>query len=173
MNVDVLDESETQADVDRLARLCRFVMRRMRLHPSTELCVRLIDVEAITELNTRWMDGDGPTDVLAFPMDELRPGDTETRSPDVSGGPLGPVRSEDETPYLGDIALSPHVAATQASTGGHSAEDEVDLLLVHGVLHLLGFDHAEPEEHARMFGLQSRLLTEWHGDTGPDTGPDD
>lgn len=150
MNVDVLDESGASSDVTRLVRLCRFVMRRMRLHPATELCVRLVDTGTITTLNEQWMDGDGPTDVLSFPMDELRPGAGDDVQPD------------DEPGYLGDIALCPQIAERQAPSAGHSPTDEIDLLIVHGILHLLGFDHAEPDEHAHMFGLQGRLLVEWH-----------
>lgn len=171
MNVDVLDESDSQCEVAGLVRLCRFVMRRMRLHPATELCVRLVDIDTITTLNEQWMDDHGPTDVLSFPMDELRPGDHQSvdishtdRSADVAASQALSAAGqdhEDQTPYLGDIALCPQIAAGQAPAAGHSADDEIDLLLVHGILHLLGFDHAEPEEHARMFGLQSTLLIEW------------
>ncbi len=146
MNVDVLDESGTGVDVVALTRLCRFVMRRMRLHPATELTVRLVEPDTIATLNEQWMGKKGPTDVLSFPMDELTPG-----------------RDGEEAPegYLGDIALCPQIAEQQAPAAGHSTSDEVDLLLVHGILHLLGYDHAEPEEHREMFGLQGRLLLEW------------
>jgi len=146
VNVDVLDESGTGADVVALTRLCRFVMRRMRLHPATELTVRLVEPATIATLNEQWMGKEGPTDVLSFPMDELTPG-----------------RDDEEAPegYLGDIALCPQIAEQQAPAAGHSTSDEVDLLLVHGILHLLGYDHAEPEEHREMFGLQGRLLLEW------------
>ena len=146
MNVDVLDESGTGVDVVALTRLCRFVMRRMRLHPATELTVRLVEPDTIATLNEQWMGKKGPTDVLSFPMDELTP-----------------CRDDEEAPegYLGDIALCPQVAEQQAPAAGHSTSDEVDLLLVHGILHLLGYDHAEPEEHREMFGLQGRLLVEW------------
>lgn len=146
MNVDVLDESGTGVDVVALTRLCRFVMRRMRLHPATELTVRLVEPDTIATLNEQWMGKKGPTDVLSFPMDELTPG-----------------RDDEEAPegYLGDIALCPQVAEQQAPAAGHSTSDEVDLLLVHGILHLLGYDHAEPDEHREMFGLQGRLLVEW------------
>ncbi len=146
MNVDVLDESGTGVDVVALTRLCRFVMRRMRLHPATELTVRLVEPATIATLNEQWMGKEGPTDVLSFPMDELTPG-----------------RDDEEAPegYLGDIALCPQIAEQQAPAAGHSTSDEVDLLLVHGILHLLGYDHAEPEEHREMFGLQGRLLLEW------------
>ncbi len=147
MNVDVLNESGVDADVVALTRLCRFAMGRMRLHPDTELTLRLVDVDTITTLNERWMDKKGPTDVLSFPMDELTPGH------DGDDAPEG---------YLGDIALAPHVAAQQAPAAGHSAQDEMELLTVHGILHLLGYDHAAPEEHQEMFGIQGRLLLEWH-----------
>ncbi|MGH3499149.1 MAG: rRNA maturation RNase YbeY [Nocardioidaceae bacterium] len=147
MNVDVLNESGIEdVDVTGLARLSRFVMSRMRLHPGTEMCLRLVDEATIANLNAQWMDNQGPTDVLAFPMDELEPGRAD-RDPDEG--------------YLGDLALCPQVAADQAPEHGHSARDETDLLTVHGILHLLGYDHAEPEEHAEMFALQARLLAEW------------
>lgn len=148
MNVDVLDESGADVGVDvvALTRLCRFVMRRMRLHPATELTLRLVDIDTIAVLNEQWMGKKGPTDVLSFPMDELTPGTDAEESPEG---------------YLGDIALSPQVAEQQAPAAGHSARDEIDLLTVHGILHLLGYDHAEPAEHQEMFGIQGRLLLEW------------
>ncbi|MGA9716204.1 MAG: rRNA maturation RNase YbeY [Aeromicrobium sp.] len=147
MNVDVLNESGIEADVVALTRLCRFAMGRMRLHPNTELTLRLVDLATITTLNQRWMDKTGPTDVLSFPMDELTPG---SDADDATEG------------YLGDIALAPQVAAQQAPAAGHSPQDEMELLTVHGILHLLGYDHAEPDEHREMFGIQGRLLLEWH-----------
>ncbi len=149
VNVDVLDESGSDVDVVALTKLCRFVMRRMRLHPATELTVRLVDVPTITVLNEKWMGSTGPTDVLSFPMDELNPGRSQGDPEDEPEG------------YLGDIALCPEVAAQQAPAAGHSTADEVELLTVHGILHLLGYDHATPEEHSEMFGIQGRLLLEW------------
>ncbi|MEO6472304.1 MAG: rRNA maturation RNase YbeY [Aeromicrobium sp.] len=146
MNVDVLNESGVEVDVVDLTKLCRYVMRRMRLHPSTELCLRLVDPATIAVLNQQWMDKKGPTDVLSFPMDELSPGKDDDEA--VEG-------------YLGDIALCPQVAEQQAPAAGHSAADEIELLTVHGILHLLGYDHGEPDEHKEMFGLQGRLLSEW------------
>lgn len=146
MNVDVLNESGADVDVVALTRLCRFAMRRMRLHPATELTLRLVDPATIAVLNKQWMGKEGPTDVLSFPMDELTPG-----------------RDGEEAPegYLGDIALCPQVAEQQAPAAGHTTQDEVNLLTVHGILHLLGYDHAEPAEHKEMFGVQGRLLLEW------------
>jgi probable rRNA maturation factor len=153
MNVDVLDESGADADVDvvALTQLCRFVMRRMRLHPATEVTLRLVDMPTITVLNEKWMGSKGPTDVLSFPMDELKPGRGRDEEPD----------EEQTAGYLGDIALCPQVAEQQAPAAGHSTSDEIDLLTVHGILHLLGYDHATPEEHSEMFGIQGRLLLEW------------
>ncbi len=148
----MLDESGAGADgvdVRRLSTLSRFVLDRMRVHPQAELCVKLVDEPTMTELNTRWMDASGPTDVLAFPMDELRP---------------GLVDEEPEEGVLGDLVLCVAVAQRQAEEAGHPAADEVDLLTVHGILHLLGYDHAEPAEHAEMFGLQGRLLDAWRGE---------
>ncbi len=92
------------------------------------------------------MDKEGPTDVLAFPMDELRP---------------GLVDEEPEEGVLGDLVLCPSVAERQGEEAGHRREAEIELLTVHGILHLLGYDHAEPEEHAEMFGLQAELLDQW------------
>lgn len=149
MNVDVHNESGEVVDLTRLTRLCRFVMSRMRLHPGTEMCLRLVEPDTIAAMNAQWMGKQGPTDVLSFPMDELEPGDDE--SPEA---------------YLGDIALCPQVAAEQAPDNAHDAPEEMELLTVHGILHLLGYDHAEPEEHREMFTLQARLLTEWQTESG-------
>ena len=146
MSIEVLNESGDNVDITELSRLSRFVMDRMRVHPLAELCIKVVDEPTIAELNEQWMDKSGPTDVLAFPMDELRP---------------GLVNEEPEEGVLGDLVLCPTVADRQAKDAGHSTRDEVDLLTVHGILHLLGYDHAEPEEHQEMFGLQARLLGEW------------
>lgn len=150
MSVEVLDESgaDLEVDVAALAGLARFVLDRMRLHPATEMCLRLVDEPTIETLNRQWMDSDGTTDVLAFPIDELTP---------------GRVGEEPPEGYLGDLALCPAVAARQASEHHHGPADEMDLLCVHGILHLLGYDHADPDEHREMFGLQTRLLAEWQG----------
>ncbi|WP_426245334.1 rRNA maturation RNase YbeY [Nocardioides sp. LHG3406-4] len=146
MSIEVLNESGRELDVKHLAGLSRFVMDRMRVHPLAELCIKAVDEDTIAALNQQWMDKSGPTDVLAFPMDELRP---------------GLVNEEPEEGVLGDLVLCPDIADKQAATAGHSGDAEIELLTVHGILHLLGYDHAEPEEHAEMFGLQDRLLVEW------------
>jgi probable rRNA maturation factor len=148
MSVDVLDESGWDADLVELTRLGRFVLDRMRIHPQAELCIKLVDEDTIANLNEHYLDKAGPTDVLAFPMDELRPGRDS---------------ADDADSVVGDVALCPQVAAAQAAGNGHSASHEIDLLTVHGILHLLGYDHAEPAEHDKMFALQARLLAEWQG----------
>jgi probable rRNA maturation factor len=146
VSIEVLNESGETLDVAGLSRLSRFVLDRMRVHPLAELCIKLVDEPTIAELNERWMEKSGPTDVLAFPMDELRP---------------GLVNEEPEEGVLGDIVLCLRVAERQAQEAGHATRDEVDLLTVHGILHLLGYDHAEPEEHKEMFDLQATLLAQW------------
>jgi len=154
MTIDVNDESGAGVDAPRLAALARFVLDRLRVHPLAELSVLAVDAEAMTALHVQWMDEPGPTDVLSFPMDELRPG-TDDRDP--------------EPGLLGDVVLCPAVAATQAAAAGHSTDDELDLLCTHGILHLLGYDHAEPEEEREMFGLQRALLEAWHESRGART----
>jgi len=146
MSIEVLNESGHELDVTELASLSRFVMEQMRVHPLAELCIKAVDEQTIAQLNEQWMEKEGPTDVLAFPMDELRP---------------GLVNEEPEEGVLGDLVLCPEIAAKQAATAGHSSDAEIELLTVHGILHLLGYDHAEPEEHREMFGLQDELLAAW------------
>ncbi len=146
MSIEILNESGLELDVTTLASLSRFTLDRMRVHPLAELCIKAVDVDTIAELNEKWMDKEGPTDVLAFPMDELRP---------------GLVNEEPEEGVLGDLVLCPEIAAGQGVEAGHGREAEIELLTVHGILHLLGYDHALPEEHKEMFGLQDQLLQEW------------
>lgn len=153
MSVEVLNESGADLDIAGLSRLSRFVMDQMRVHPQAELCVTLADEDTISALNVKWMGKEGPTDVLAFPMDELRP---------------GLVNEDPEEGVLGDLVICPAVAERQAAEArangqdGYTTRAEVHLLTVHGILHLLGYDHAEPEEHREMFALQDRLLEQWH-----------
>ncbi|GAB3204963.1 rRNA maturation RNase YbeY [Marinactinospora thermotolerans] len=163
MSIDVANESGVPTDETRLARLARYVLDSMRVHPLAELSIVLVDEEPMAELHVRWMDEPGPTDVLSFPMDELRPG--------------GPGRTSDPG-VLGDVIICPQVAARQAEKAGHPTQDEIDLLCTHGILHLLGYDHAEPEEHKEMFGLQGELLAGWRhsleqsvAQTGTEDGP--
>ncbi|TQK71861.1 MULTISPECIES: rRNA maturation RNase YbeY [unclassified Nocardioides] len=146
MTIEILDESGSGLDVKHFSQLARFVMDQMRVHPLAELCIKAVDEDTIAELNEKWMEKEGPTDVLAFPMDELRP---------------GLVNEEPEEGVLGDLVLCPAVAERQGETAGHGTLAELELLTTHGILHLLGYDHAEPEEHKVMFGLQDQLLAQW------------
>lgn len=146
MTVEVLNESGVELDVREFTALARFTMRRMRVHPQAELCLKLVDEATIAEFNRRYLDKQGPTDVLSFPMDELRPG--REGEPEQDG-------------ILGDLLLCPQYAAEQAPILDRSVNDELHLLTIHGILHLLGYDHAEPVEEREMFTLQERLLEEW------------
>ena len=143
MSVDVLNETDFELDELELVALSRYVMGEMRVHPGADLCLRLVDEPAMEVLHVQWMDQPGPTDVMSFPMDELRP----AREGD-----------EPEEGVLGDIVLCPSFAAKQAAKAGHATEEELLLLTTHGILHLLGYDHAEPEEEREMFELQRQLL---------------
>ena len=151
MSIEIANESGAEVDTDAILAVARHALDEMGVNPLAELSVLLVDSDYMAELNHRWMGADGPTDVLAFPMDE---GSVDHG---LSEGPAG------EPALLGDIVLCPEVAAKQAAGVGHSTADELHLLTVHGVLHLLGYDHAEPEEEREMFALQARLLTGWQG----------
>ena len=155
MAIDINNESGTEVDEEALLDVARFALDRMRIHPLSELSVIVVDEEAMAALHVQWMDEPGPTDVMSFPMDELRPG-----------------KEDEELPQglLGDIVLCPEVAAKQGAANGHSMDAELQLLTVHGVLHVLGYDHEDPEEEREMFGLQKRILDDWRGSRG-ETGP--
>jgi probable rRNA maturation factor len=143
MAIEINNESAAPVDEVAIQRLATFVLDQLHVHPDAELAIVFVDEGAMEQLHVQWMDEPGPTDVLSFPMDELRPGTEE--EPTAAG-------------LLGDIVVCPQVAAAQAETAGHSALEEMQLLTCHGLLHLLGFDHAEPEEEREMFGLQRDLL---------------
>ncbi len=143
MSIDVLNESDFSLDEMELVACATYVMGEMKVHPRADLCLKLVDEPAMEVLHMRWMDLPGPTDVMSFPMDELRPG---RDGQELADG------------VLGDIVLCPSVAARQAIDAGHATEEELLLLLTHGILHLLGYDHAEPEEKREMFELQRTLL---------------
>ena len=151
MSIEVSNESGLDVSEEELISVARFVIRKMEVNPSAELSMVLLDTNAMADLHMRWMDLPGPTDVMSFPMDELEPGGRpDAREPGPS--------------MLGDIVLCPEFAAGQAAAAGHSLGHELALLTVHGVLHLLGYDHAEPEEEKEMFALQRQLLEEWVAD---------
>ena len=143
MSIEITNESAIPVDEAALQRLAVYALDQLHVHPDADLAIVLVDEAAMEQLHVQWMDEPGPTDVLSFPMDELRPGTEDAVTPPG---------------LLGDIVLCPQVAASQADTAGHSLLEELLLLTTHGILHLLGFDHAEPEEEKEMFGLQRDLL---------------
>jgi len=143
VSVEVLNECGYAVDELELIACARYVMEQLKVHPEAELCISLVDEAAMETLHVQWMDLPGPTDVMSFPMDELRPGREGV---------------EPQEGMLGDIVLCPSVAARQAREAGHATEEELLLLTTHGILHLLGFDHAEPDEEREMFELQRQLL---------------
>ncbi len=144
--IDLNNESGVEADELGLIELARFALDKLRIHPQAELSILLVDETTMADYHERFMDLPGPTDVMSFPMDELRaPEDDEEP-------PMG---------LLGDIVLCPQVTARQAPDNGRSVDGEAEYLLIHGLLHLLGHDHAEPEEKALMFGLNDRIIAAW------------
>lgn len=152
MSIEVNNESGVAVDESQLVSLSRFIFERLFIHPQAELSILLVDEPAMEKLHIELMDEPGSTDVLSVPMDELTPGTPDKPTPQG---------------MLGDIAICPQVAAVQARNAGHSTQDEMLLLTTHGILHLLGFDHAEPEEKEEMFGLQRELLTAFTGNDAP------
>lgn len=148
MAIDIGNETPAEIDLPEVVALAEHVLERMHINPAAEVFIRFIDEAAMTELHLRWMNLDGPTDVMSFPMDELKPG-------------------QDEAGMLGDIVICPGVAAEQAKAAGHSLSDEILLLTAHGLLHLMGYDHHEPEEKEEMFGLQRHLLLTWFAEREP------
>jgi probable rRNA maturation factor len=156
VSVEINNESGMAADEDALRELAQYVIGQMETHPLADLSMLLVDEAHMTNLHEKWMEEPGPTDVLSFPMDELRP--HSMAGPNRSRGRDG---DEPEPVLLGDVVLCPQVAAVQARQHGHSTQAELELLTVHGVLHLLGYDHADPEEEAEMFGLQNEQLRDW------------
>ena len=140
---EVLNETDYEIDVAEFVQLADFVLSAMHVSTEVELNIIFIDPEPMEELHVRWLDLEGPTDVMSFPMDELRPGTAE--HPTASG-------------TLGDICICPQVAEKQAREAGHSTAEEMLFLATHGMLHLMGYDHAEPEEKEEMFALQRQLL---------------
>ncbi|CAM3147295.1 rRNA maturation RNase YbeY [Stackebrandtia soli] len=151
MSIEIANESGIDVDTDAICDVARHALSEMKVHPLADLSILVVDMPYMAELNHRWMGSEGPTDVLAFPMDELS----------IGRGPSNDEEPAAET-LLGDIVLCPEVAAKQAVTAGHSTADELHMLTVHGVLHILGYDHAEPDEAKEMFGLQGELLKSWH-----------
>jgi probable rRNA maturation factor len=161
VSIEVLNESGVQVDERALAEVARYVLERMGVSPLVELAISLKDLAEMERLHVQYMDEPGPTDVMAFPQDELDLRGSRGVAHTSGAGGAG-KDAEDEMPtLLGDVVLCPEVAERQGQEAGHGTAAELELLTTHGVLHLLGYDHDEPEEHAEMFGLQAELLTDW------------
>lgn len=143
MSIEINNESGVDIDETVLQRLIAYVLRELHVHPAAELGILLVDEAAMEQLHVQWLDEPGPTDVLSFPMDELRPGTDDFETP---------------AGLLGDIVLCPQVAAAQAESAKHPLMDELVMLTCHALLHLLGFDHADAASEREMFGLQHDLL---------------
>ncbi|MFM6963109.1 MAG: rRNA maturation RNase YbeY [Micrococcales bacterium] len=142
MSIEVNNDSGQVVDELRALRLAEFALNRLHIDPKADLAIVFVDIPTMSELHVQWMDEEGPTDVLSFPMDELRIGSEEEPS-------MG---------LLGDIVVCPEYAQGNAEKAGHPLMNEILLLITHGILHLLGFDHVTPEEEADMFGLQREIL---------------
>ena len=151
MAIEIVNESGIHVPERQLLAMARHVYTALHVHELAETAVTVVDAARMAELHVEWMDLPGPTDVLSLPMDELTPGAPDSPSEGV----------------LGDVVLCPEVAAEQAARGGHSRDDELMLLLTHGMLHLLGYDHMEPAEREEMFALQDRLVSEVLGRPAP------
>ncbi|MFT4220271.1 MAG: rRNA maturation RNase YbeY [Microbacterium sp.] len=143
MTVEITNESGVEVDEAKLLRLVSYALSDLHVSPDADVAIVLVDEGAMEALHVQWMDEPGPTDVLSFPMDELRPGTEDMPTP---------------AGLLGDIVLCPQVAEAQAREARHSTLAELVMLTTHGLLHLLGFDHAEPAEEREMFGLQREII---------------
>ncbi|MEL4504465.1 rRNA maturation RNase YbeY [Luteococcus sp. H138] len=150
--IDLNNESGQSADEQGLIKLANFALAQLRIHPQSDLSILLVDEPTMENYHLRFMDLPGPTDVLSFPMDELR----------------APEDDDEEAPQglLGDIVLCPAVTERQAAENGRRPDEEAEYLLIHGLLHLLGHDHAEPEEKAVMFGLNDKIIAAWQAHKG-------
>lgn len=141
MTVELLNRSGALVPEKQMHSLINYGIDYMELNPDCEISLTFVDVQEMEELHIKWMDEPGPTDVLSFPMD----------MPEKKG----------EVVTLGDIVISPAVAAKQANDAGHSVEHEIYILATHGLLHILGYDHADPDEAKVMFALQEKIVKEW------------
>jgi probable rRNA maturation factor len=141
MTVELFNRSGALIPESQMHTLLNFGIEYMELNPECEISLTFVDPQEMEELHIKWMNETGPTDVLSFPMDM--------------------PESKSEVVTLGDIVIAPAVAAKQAIAAGHSVEDEIYILATHGLLHILGYDHADPDEEKVMFALQEKIVKEW------------
>jgi probable rRNA maturation factor len=141
MTVELVNRSGALVPETQMHTLINFGIEYMELNPECEISLTFVGVQEMEELHIKWMDEIGPTDVLSFPMD----------MPESKG----------EVVTLGDIVIAPAIAAAQAQSAGHSVEEEIYILATHGLLHIVGYDHADPDEEKVMFALQEKIVKEW------------
>ena len=141
MTVELVNRSGALVPETQMHTLLNFGIDYMELNPECEISLTFVDPQEMEELHIKWMDEPGTTDVLSLPMD----------MPDKKG----------DIVTLGDIVIAPAVAAKQALEAGHSTEHEIYILATHGLLHILGYDHADPDEEKVMFALQEKIVKEW------------
>lgn len=151
------EQKDVEVDVLRWIRLAELVLAEEHVTRDAEVSVIFVDEPSITDLNERFLGGSGPTDVLAFPMDEDAV--LGGRQPDQGGrGPGAPMEPADPPLILGDVVVCPSVAKRQANARDGGLDDEIALLVVHGMLHLLNYDHVEQTETERMRRREQELL---------------
>ena len=141
MTIEVTNTSGQLVPATEINSLMSYALTALNLNPESDLNIAFVEDDYMTELHIKWMDEPGTTDVLSFPMD----------MPETEG----------EAVTLGDIVISPVVAAAQALKQGHSTEHEIYILATHGLLHIIGHDHAEPAEEKVMFALQEKIVSDW------------
>ena len=141
MTIEVTNTSGQLVPTTEITSLLTHAMNALELNPDCDLNIAFVEDDYMTELHIKWMDEPGTTDVLSFPMD----------MPEEPG----------EAVTLGDIVISPVVAAAQAITQGHSTEHEIYILATHGLLHIIGYDHADTTDEKIMFELQEKIVTDW------------
>ncbi len=141
MTIEVTNTSGQLVPTTEITSLMTHAMNALELNPDCDLNIAFVDNDYMTELHIKWMDEPGTTDVLSFPMD----------MPEEPG----------EAVTLGDIVISPVVAAAQAISQGHSTEHEIYILATHGLLHIIGYDHADTADEKIMFELQEKIVTDW------------
>jgi len=141
MTIEVTNTSGQLVPTAEMTSLMTHAMKALDLNPECDLNIAFVEDDYMTELHIKWMDEPGTTDVLSFPMD----------MPETPG----------EAVTLGDIVISPVVAAQQATEQGHSIEHEIFILATHGLLHILGYDHADKVEEKVMFDLQEKIVRDW------------
>lgn len=157
------EQTAVPVDLMRWVRLAEHVLEGERAPDDAEMALVFVDVPTITDLNERHLDGTGPTDVLAFPLEEEIP---VGRDPDEGGRGPGAFGDPPEPPLaIGDVIVCPEVARRQAEERGITVDDELALLVVHGTLHLFGYDHAQPEDQTRMQRRERDLLESFRAGT--------